>query len=356
MPSRPSPSKLFSLREWLTRDEAAKHLSIVFGEVVTPADVLRLALDGLLTLSVDFVNHADTRAGHLVALEQCPLTIYSRSADVLSGKLPLVRKKDVFVADLPNLEADIRSQLESGDLVISPQAENFGDNLFLLLDSEVTSIEGIWDLPMKGGERLDVEHLYQTETDGPAVTLTNLSGVYVKRDDVVCQLQNDYEDNEYSKGSKAHGELVERKIALQDLTEGGADELRRKYAEHRKQFLANRKSQTRSEKYYPAGRLPDDAVYVVRTACLREFELAVFGRELDPKKPPSKREESTLLNIIGGMLALMLGKTPAGKPHSVFESQASIINALLAEQPGKSGIAERTLQDKFAAAKRSLES
>ena len=48
--------KLLKLREWLTVPEAAGHLSILFGEDVTEADVLRLALDGHLTLSVNFVN------------------------------------------------------------------------------------------------------------------------------------------------------------------------------------------------------------------------------------------------------------------------------------------------------------
>jgi hypothetical protein len=50
--------KLLKLKEWLTVPDAARHLSILFGEAVSEADVLRLALDGHLTLSVYFVNHA----------------------------------------------------------------------------------------------------------------------------------------------------------------------------------------------------------------------------------------------------------------------------------------------------------
>jgi len=78
--------------------------------------------------------------------------------------------------------------------------------------------------------------------------------------------------------------------------------------------------------------------------------------ELEAKKPPGKREESTLLNIVAGLLGLLLGKTPSGKSQSVFDNQASVIDALVATHGGKSGISERTLQEKFAAAKRSLES
>lgn len=66
------------------------------------------------------------------------------------------------------------------------------------------------------------------------------------------------------------------------------------------------------------------------------------------------RAETTYLNIIGGLLHLMTSKSAAGRAQSVFESQASIISALLAYHDGKPGISHRTLEDKFAAAKKSL--
>ncbi|WP_157381260.1 protein kinase [Tepidiphilus margaritifer] len=69
---------------------------------------------------------------------------------------------------------------------------------------------------------------------------------------------------------------------------------------------------------------------------------------------PGERAETTYLNIIGAMLALMLGKSPAGKPQSIYDNQAAIIAALLGHYEGKPGISARTLEEKFAAAKRSL--
>jgi len=74
----------------------------------------------------------------------------------------------------------------------------------------------------------------------------------------------------------------------------------------------------------------------------------------DGGKPLTPRAETTYLNIIGGLLALMLGKSPAGKAQSVFNNQAAIISALLAHHADKPGIAQRTLEEKFAAANRSL--
>src|SRR4051812_41148496 len=58
---------LFTLRDWLTLDEAARHLSVLFGEPVANAEILRLALDGELTLSVRFVNHAYAKRGRVTS-------------------------------------------------------------------------------------------------------------------------------------------------------------------------------------------------------------------------------------------------------------------------------------------------
>ena len=58
--------KLLKLRDWLSVPEAARHLSILLGDEVTEAHVLRFALDGRLTLSVDFVNATPARSGKVI--------------------------------------------------------------------------------------------------------------------------------------------------------------------------------------------------------------------------------------------------------------------------------------------------
>lgn len=68
--------------------------------------------------------------------------------------------------------------------------------------------------------------------------------------------------------------------------------------------------------------------------------------------PP--RSETTYLNIIGGLLTLLLGKSPSGTPYSSFETMESVISALIAHHEGRPGISERTLWAKFAAAKRQI--
>ena len=75
---------------------------------------------------------------------------------------------------------------------------------------------------------------------------------------------------------------------------------------------------------------------------------------VEKQNAPGERAETTYLNIIGAMLTLMLGKTPTGEPQSIFDNQSVIIAALLEHFDKKPGISARTLEDKFAAAKRSL--
>jgi len=77
---------------------------------------------------------------------------------------------------------------------------------------------------------------------------------------------------------------------------------------------------------------------------------------LSPLSPLSDRAETTYLNIIGAMLTLMLGRTPSGAPYSSFNSQDAIISALTACHSNLMGITERTLQTKFAQARRRLQS
>jgi len=75
---------------------------------------------------------------------------------------------------------------------------------------------------------------------------------------------------------------------------------------------------------------------------------------VEKMRQPNVRAETTYLNIIGGLLSLMLGKSPAGVAQSVFQNQAAIISALLAHHGDKPGIADSTLENKFAEANRSI--
>ncbi|WP_305729548.1 hypothetical protein [Pseudomonas yamanorum] len=92
---------------------------------------------------------------------------------------------------------------------------------------------------------------------------------------------------------------------------------------------------------------------------LSELEAVGFEREnihslLKTNSKVSDRSEAAYLHIIGAMVSLFLGNSPSGKPHSVFRSQAAVVDALTAHYKDLPGLSKRTLDEKFAAAKRSL--
>lgn len=158
--------KLLNLKEWLTVPDAARHLAILFGEDVSEPDVLRLALDGHLTLSVYFVNHTSGRCGSAVPIQEAA----QRVVPTLDGK------------DILRLFAGLAID---GERVIEWKPG-------------IVTIEGVWDLTMLGPERLDVEHRYQLLTGGPIVSLQSLEAPLVRRDDgTYCQLQAHFSDNEF---------------------------------------------------------------------------------------------------------------------------------------------------------------
>lgn len=68
----------------------------------------------------------------------------------------------------------------------------------------------------------------------------------------------------------------------------------------------------------------------------------------------SERSEIAYLNVIGGLLNTLLGSSPSGRSNSIFNSQASIVDSITAHYKGVLGLSKRSLDEKFATAKRSL--
>jgi hypothetical protein len=215
--------KLLGLKEWVTVPDAARRLSIVCGDDATESDVLQLALDRRIKLSVNFVNHTKGRRGKAVPEDEAPVFWGYLSGQEIRGGLDL------------------------------------GDGKRLVLDDEIVTLEGIWDLPMLGAERLDVEHAYHRLTGGPSVELQCLAGAFVEgRDGSIWQLQERFEKN------------------------------------------GNDGSLSKND-YYPAGGLPADRVLVVRTAALNEFEHSIDGTKAKDQKPLSPNERNTLLVLIAAL-------------------------------------------------------
>lgn len=105
-----------------------------------------------------------------------------------------------------------------------------------------------------------------------------------------------------------------------------------------------------------AENLAEDVRKLIAERNTVESECDALRAIVEKMSAPGGRAETTYLNIVGGLLGLLLGKSPAGNAQSVFSSQAAIISAMLAHYGGKPGVSDTTLEAKFAEAKRSLQS
>lgn len=317
-------SKLLKLKEWLTVADAARHLTIIFGEEVTEADVLRFALDGELKLSVNFVNCADAFVGKLVPITEATFEDISG----LAGGSETIRiyKGPVFRTN------GVKTQV-------------------LELDTEnIAQLHGIYDLPLIGGEKHDVEHRFQYLTGGPPITMHSLDGAFIEAGEGrLCQLQDDYEDNEFADGSREQLRRLNQHIREKKIDSVEAESLRKTHSQKRKKFLEQRKSKPKSESYYPAGGLPKDSVYVVRTNALTEFVKSVNEDSVNAEKSISNREHTTYLNIIAALLELVQ------TPRVGRDSQDAVITELVNNYGEKPGISKRNLAGKFSDAKKSLQ-
>lgn len=123
------------------------------------------------------------------------------------------------------------------------------DERYIALDEAVITLNGVWDLPMIGNERCDIEQRYQDLTGGPVITVGCLDGAFVQgREGQICQLLETIDEGEFPVIPQVDCSKIQFK-----------------------EFLDAVVSMPKVQ-YFPAERLPTDSVIVVRTSALREFE------------------------------------------------------------------------------------
>lgn len=242
-------SKLFKLKEWLSLDDAARHLSIMFGEEVAVADVLRLALDDQLTLSVNIVNEVYAFVGTMKEASEA-------------------RHVDVPVDIAAAIKAKTPGEYRAGWTKHCMGVRLVGSTKVIDLAPEIVSLQGVYDLPMIGGERLQVEHRFHRMTGGPAVTAVPMDGAFVSLGlGQFAQLQEHHDDDPDMDPTKL------------------------------------REPWHHEQNFYPVSGLPEHGVLVVRTAALEEFQASLVeeSTDSDANADVSTRERSTLLKLLIGM-------------------------------------------------------
>lgn len=190
-------SKLFQLKEWLTLDDAIKQLSIEMKEHVSKADIFRLALDKKLTLSTYFPNCALAKLGRVVG----GIDIRTKEFPDLDGCTHQKRVGggvDIITdSSKPNKVFCMDMRIDEGGTNTT-----LSDMKFLQLRDAITKIEGVWDLAMLGGERLDIEHALLQEISNLGSTMVNIEGTFVRNGEVWASLQANFKGTKYDRDGK----------------------------------------------------------------------------------------------------------------------------------------------------------
>ncbi|OIQ65842.1 hypothetical protein GALL_525960 [mine drainage metagenome] len=169
-------NNLLKLKKWLTLSEAAKHLTSVIKVDVAESDVLKFALNGDLTLSVKFVNPA--YGSNCVKYSENQEEAMRHCDSFFGENERLLVWDDGFNI----IDENHISYLQNLHLQEDGRIWQSGDNLWQT-KTHVRKLEGVWDLPMVGGERIEVEREYQKLTGGPEFTAVSKDSVFVKRPD-----------------------------------------------------------------------------------------------------------------------------------------------------------------------------
>jgi hypothetical protein len=279
----------FPLKDWLTLEQAARKLSAVIQEELTEADVLRFALQKHLTLSVYFPNLTKAKYGEIVQYPRSEL-----DASLAEGNLPadlnweLLSPEDA--ASLPDLPKE-----GEGEHVLVIRTLKIDAEHYAIFPGKVTTIGGVWDLPMIGGEQLDIEERYQQLTNGPAVTLVALEGAIVRgKNNELCQLQEQLNVQEYSSFWDKEHRKLKQYIIDGDIAKEEGERLVNLHKEQRKQILKKIIALPVSESYRPAGRLPKASLLVVRSEALRQFVQLVKNSKVNGDDDTTGSSEHSL--------------------------------------------------------------
>jgi hypothetical protein len=309
-------SKLSKFKEWWTLPDAAKYLSEADRNEVTEADILRLALDGHINLSVCFVNQTKARRGTVVGRK-----------DVKWGELPL--DLGFQLKNYPDFE-------RNGDSWRYMKSLQINDTQFLNISDEWTTIEGVWDLPMFGCGRLNIEDKYQRLTDGPEVAFQRLGGPVVERADKGL----------YQVGKSCYDGLGYGPLTKADMAKIARLELSKSTNKRKEKILMARKKRLKGVKdaefhwfvddaILLGQALPEGSVLVLRTEVLEDFTQRMLDSEAgentatkvhgNAERHAEKREQ-----VLGAAFAV-LAKWPeecrGAKGDPIASKIADMINA-----------------------------
>ena len=147
-------SKLFNLKSRFSLEDAAKHLTTILAEEVCITDILRLAIDGYLILSLNLINNTESIQGFSVDKGKAQV--------VLSDKIKVPWVKD--------------ESIEPRNIIMSPE---ISDTEYFVPCSW-KFISGLFYLRLTDGVKRILENEYQKLTEGSELEWQLFDCVYLE--------------------------------------------------------------------------------------------------------------------------------------------------------------------------------
>lgn len=266
-------SELYKMREWLTVEETANQLTMIGDGSVTVNDIYQYVLAGNLVLSIKLKHFPNARRGVIEWHKQHDL-FSDEDGRELDPKIDMLKISDIARQYLP-IGGAVEPLIDRKEkLVFHTKPEQF-----LKFNPDISFADGVWDLMMKGQEKLIIEQESELLTSGEDIRLSHSNGILLKRDDQYVQL---LEKRETDSGNK-------------DST---------------------------NPKYHPvtAKAFPPGSNFVVRTDALADFikQSSVKSKKSSKHKYSVVDRTRTMLSIIEGLCKKLDIKIDSRKTTGIF--------------------------------------
>lgn len=297
--------KIYKLKKWLTIDETAQRLSIELGEEVTKADILQLAVEEQLRMSVYIPHDWEGRI--------CDITTDREKADS--------EYTDVFTSEYGVLRFYKYSKCR--------------DSQFIKVNPEIFCVRaGIYELKMIGQEKLDLEYDLRESLNLEQSLVYSLDGFYVQTaNGTVIEIQTEFDTKELI------NENVNTAI-MESVTAITSDEC-----------ILHRSLYTESS-FYPCPTINgiEGAFWCIQSAHIEEFLVSLDDGATNIN---NKLNLDNAMMLLGEVLQVV-------KSDRRRWTQGEIIDKILEKRQNENttlkGLEQRTIEEYFSSANKRLKS
>lgn len=311
-------SKILKVKKWVDLNEAAERLSLSLEEHINALDLMELALDEEVTLSVKFPRN---ELFYIREVAECECKYVDDLEKDFKFHLFAFKKENASKQEVEKMRSDFI--MEHYQRYVQAAKKNGADERYLSYDyfmNELMSIkwgnignveimeEFIYELPLIGAEKLHVEKLVEINNERHPGTLTSLDGVFLK-----------------SKSGKYY--ILHERFKEESVSDKAPESL-----EH----ILNKNKYC----YFPAGELPEDVI-----VGMAPIDLAEFERKL------SSSDKDLSLELAVKVLGAVLKEVTTKAKKWTQDDLASTI-----DERGIPGLRKRVVNGTFSCANKSFKS